>query len=160
MNFCKKENVKRLLFLATIVILLAVSCVTTSELNQIYDDSIPLEYSSRICTFNAGEIIGYNGAPVNWKQVQSKKKMIQIPAGKTLLEWNISSQNGPIYYHGKNILFQYDFKPMKQYHFLAQTPNGIPGFHIYESNFGEVFSWDNHIGHVPFLNTDSGIKLD
>jgi hypothetical protein len=149
----------RLVFIIFIV-LLASSCVS-AKAGIVYDESIPLERTAWLLTGNAGTIIGYNGAQVNWTV---KRDAIQIPAGDTLLEFNIDSESAYMHFTGKNILFRYTFEPQKQYILVAgydpypaagQTAE--MGFKIYVYEFGKVISVisaKDYLGFAPFLNVD------
>jgi hypothetical protein len=141
-------------FLWVILPLLILSCTTSAGL--IYDESIPLEKSTWIGTQNLGTVTGYNGITVNWKQ-ETGAKMIQIPAGETLLEVDVNSAIGNTRYTGKGFLFRYNFQPGKQYLFMAgrDKESDDLGFHIYAWDIGErigTYSEKNYDAFSPFLN--------
>ena len=139
-----------------------ISCAVTPKVKQIFDESIPLEKTTRISAGNAGEIIGYNGIVVSWKNEGSiVPTMIQIPAGDTLLEWNVQSRNGNIIYSGKNLLFRFNFQAQKQYIFLASRVDGKEGFKVYVYDFEEkipsnMYKDEYFVGHVQFLDSPWG----
>jgi len=143
------------------ILFLAVftGCAMTPKVNHIVDDSIPLERSAWISPLNAGIIIGYNGIPVSWRVWGTSAGMIQIPAGDTLLEWNVDSASGNTIYRGSNILFRFNFQPNMQYLFLAGREDGRSGFNVYIFDLGEKIPGNpyvsqNRLGFFPFLNTE------
>ena len=139
------------------VITFLTSCAT-GNVSYVFDENLPLEATSRISPSTTGEIIGYNGIPVNWKSRIMAVDMIEIPAGDTILEWNISASSGNYHYTGKNILFRYNFLPMKQYFFQVNQVNGSFGLRIYEFSYDEKIriSRDNYVGFFPFLTEQTG----
>ena len=150
----KKKNVGLYIFILVILL----SCAITPKTTHVYDESIPLEQSALISAGNAGEIIGYNGVTVKWKNNSlAVPSMIQILAGDTLLEWNITSTDFNIRYEGKNILFRYNFQRKKQYLFLVNFEENVYGFRVYAYNFEEkipsnIYNKEHFVGFVPFLN--------
>jgi len=91
---------KKLLLFASISFFLFLSCSTSVGI--VFDDSIPIEKSSEICTY-AGTITGYNGIAVSWKP--SLSNSVQIPAGDTIFEFDINAQWGGTIYKGiRNII--------------------------------------------------------
>jgi hypothetical protein len=140
---------KGILVLAGLSILLFFSCKTTAGI--VFDDSVPLEQSAWIeCSI--GTITGYNGIAVNWEQ--DSGKMVQIPAGDTLLEWNVSTRSGNTNYSGKDMLLRYDFQAQKQYFFIFKlASNGTYGVNIFTCDFGKMVNlYRDHFEFVPFLN--------
>ena len=143
-----------------LVIAILFSCSVTPKVKQIYDESLLLEQTSRISAGNAGTIISYNGITVNWKNKNLiLPDMIQIQAGDTLLEWNIESRWYDTVYTGKNILFRYNFQPMKQYLFIVGKNEDKWGFNIFAYDFDEkipsnMYNEEHFVGFVSFLNTD------
>ena len=138
------------------------SCSSISKVTQTFDESVPIEKSSWISPLLAGDIIGYNGIPVSWKNKAFSLQIIQIPAGDTLLEWNIEGGG----YIGKNILFRFDFLPQKQYFFRPRQEDGVYGFNVYVYEFdekipnvGEPQNMKHLLGFFPFLNTNQGTIL-
>ena len=129
-----------------------------------YDESIPVEKSAMVFQ-NVGDIIVYNGINVNWKQYKMTRG-VQIPAGDTLLEWNIQSND----ILGKNILFRYNFQPNKQYTFWVCFRNEdhedenfsykIYGLQVFAYDFGHKITYSDFgnekylVGFVPFLNVE------
>jgi len=160
---------KAVVFLLCINILLLVSCITNPKARIIFDDSIPLEKTAWICPGNVGAITGYNEIEVNWKpSAYSYNYFIQIPAGNTLLEWDINSNLGNTIYRASNILFRFNFLPGKQYYLVfgrdpeaKEAGTGALGIKVYMYNIGESINgssseMDKHFyGFAPFLNIDS-----
>jgi len=146
---------KGILVLAGLSILLFFSCKTTAGI--VFDDSVPLEQSAQIfCSI--GTITGYNGIAVNWEQ--GSGKIVQIPAGDTLLEWNISTRYGNTNYSGKDMLLRYNFQPQKRYYFrFNPDSNGIYGVNIFTCDIGEMPNVNSaHFEFVPFLNAQGNQK--
>ena len=143
-----------------LIFTLFAGCAATPRVNHVVDDSIPLERSAWINPYNAGTIIGYNGIPVNWRPTGGvSANFIQIPAGDTLLEWNINSYYSGVNYTGNNILFRFNFRPQQQYVFLPVRLDGKSGFRVYAWDIGEkipsgVYKADHYVGFFPFLNVD------
>jgi hypothetical protein len=149
---------KKLLLLTGISVLLILSC--TMSVGMVFDDSVPEEQSTYISS-SVGEIIGYNGISVKWKQ---GFKAVQIPAGDTLLEWNIDAPRygSSARYTGKNLLMRYNFEPQKWYYFIYDIKNGAPGLNVYVYAAGEkveaavLNNWSvydaHYVGFAPFLN--------
>ncbi|MDR2942253.1 MAG: hypothetical protein LBV17_06660 [Treponema sp.] len=102
---------KKFWILAGISALLFLSSCAMS-VGIVFDDSVPIEKSTYICTYFIGEVTAYNGIPVKWKQAI---KMVQIPAGDALLDLKLNSMSGNIRYLG-NASFKYNFQPQKQYY--------------------------------------------
>ena len=165
---------KKLLVLAGLSAFLLLSCST--NVGIVYDDSIPVEQTAWISRLGRmgpiGVITGYNGIAVNWKN-QGWYKLVQIPAGDTLLEWDIDATilvpqsyhdkaPGTNYtYQGKNMVFRYTFKPQKTYYFTIElTEDDKLGVRIHEYNFGEKLSnlEDHFVDFVPFLNVKSNTE--
>jgi hypothetical protein len=124
----------------------------------VYDESIPLEQSTWIGNQNLGMVTGYNGITVEWKQ-EMGARMIQIPAGETLLEVNLNSTVGNTRYTGKGLVFQYNFKAGKQYLFMAgnDKESGDFGLRVYVWEIGEkigTYKTENLEGFTPFLNAE------
>jgi hypothetical protein len=162
----KIKKINKLPLLFCLAALLTVSCAMTPKAKIIYDESIVVEKTAWICPTNIGAIIGYNGMEVNWKfNPFSFSTFIQIPAGNTLLEWNIDSSQGNMIYRADNILMRYNFLPGKQYLFLLgrdpSNENGNLGLKVYMYNIGERIGatyseMDKHYqGFAPFLNVDN-----
>jgi len=156
------KNMKHLLFFICISTLLMTSCATKAEI--IFDDSIAVEKTAWICPGNVGTIISYNEIEVNWKG----SKFIQIPAGNTLLEWNIYSSIGNTTYRAENILSRYNFLPGKQYYFIfgrdpeaKEEGTGVLGIKVYVYDIGETINRNTsemkkHFdGFAPFLNLNA-----
>ena len=154
---------KKELVLFGLCFIIFSSCAHLEKATQTFDESVPMENSSWICPRGGGEIIGYNGIPVSWKiPFFGAVPVIQIPAGDTLLEWNID--NG--YYKGKNILFRFNFQPQKQYYFDAGKEDEAYGLYVFEWDCNEKLpwlkgGWDKRglLGFFPFLNTNQGTIL-
>jgi hypothetical protein len=149
--------VKRLfLCVPVLAAMLVFSCSTSAGI--VYDESIPLDETSWININNLGTITGYNGIAVNWKLRGSK--MVQIPAGNTLLEVDVYSQLGNTIYQGKGMLFAYNFQPEKQYFISVgrEEESKVLGIRVYAYDFGEKLSagqsaYEAHFENfVPFLN--------
>ena len=147
----------RYLFLCLVVLLFA-SCSSGPEVKTIYDESIPPENISWISTTFQGTIVEYNNISVNWEK-GGLNDMIQIPAGDSLLKWNIDARNLYRRWTGTGILFQYTFSPQKQYIFLLNNKDKKDGFDVWCYNIGEKMKTNpkrsdkNHyLGFTPFLN--------
>jgi hypothetical protein len=152
---------KRQLLWAIILPLLVLSC--TTSLGFVYDEAVPFEKSAWLSNASLGTITGYNGITVNWKQ-EMGAKMIQIPAGETLLEVDLNSLGTT----GKGLLFQFDFQAGKQYCFIAgrDKETDDAGLRVYAWNMGEkltTYSDKNLVAFVPFLNvagnTGTGVTV-
>ena len=131
------------------------SCAVSSKITFVFDESIPVERSSFISAGNAGEIIGFNGIPVNWRHRGLRPDMIQIPAGNTVLEWNVYSQVGYTIYSASNAFFRYNFQPQKQYFFIAGRQDFRLGFYVYVLDYGEkvptdIYTTKYFVAFVPF----------
>jgi len=170
------KNIKKIsifLFFVMIVYLFS-SCALTPKVKGQFDESVPVESSAWLSTRNAGRIIGYNGIPVNWRAgiiFGYGTRMYQIPAGETLLEWNVSSELRGLQmrYSGKNAFIRFNFQPQKQYFFLigwdvVRVDDKLQrkfGFRIYAYDVGEkipndrllikLYSADHFVGFAPFL---------
>jgi len=149
--------------------LLTASCIITPKTRVVYDESIAVEKTSWICPGNIGAIIGYNGIEVNWKFNALDFSFIQIPAGNTLLEWDVNTTQGTMIFKGSNVLFRYNFLPGKQYLFLLgrdpnanDSENGSLGLMVYMYNIGERVDGSyrgmekHYYGFAPFLNVNTG----
>jgi len=101
---------KKLLVLVGMSVLLFFSCAT--KVGIVFDDSVPLEQTTQIYTYNIGSVTAYNGVAVGWKQ-KVTMETIQIPAGETQLVWDIKTTSGNTNYTGKNMVFVYNFQPGK-----------------------------------------------
>jgi hypothetical protein len=152
---------KKLLILAGISVLLLLSCSVLKGI--IFDNSIPKEQSTEIINW-IGTITGYNGITVEWNKTNLTP--VQIPAGDTLLEFDLNARKFNILYFGKGWLFRYNFQPQKVYvlDFSPRQENNkdILGVNIYTFNVGEKIplSLDkmkaNFTAFVPFLNNPKG----
>jgi len=145
---------KKLLITIGIAALLAVSCVSSTA-GTVYNDSVPPEQSSYI-TPTVGTVIGYNGITVHWKGMSN---MIQIPAGDTLLEWDIDFTDGYIHYTGNGgLLTRYNFLPQKKYHFYVAMVDDKAGLRVYMYDYEEKIrpsmkDMETHyVNFIPFLN--------
>lgn len=166
--FTTKNNNKKLLFLVCITTLLLTFCITNPKAKIIFDDSIPKEKTAWICPVNVGTITEYNEIRVDWKNNAFSFSFIQIPAGNTLLEWDINANIGNTNYRADNILFRYNFLAGKQYLlYFGRDPNPIEGetgafgIKLYMYDMGETISgssseMDKHFsGFAPFLNLNT-----
>ena len=151
---------KVMLFFSSVFLFVLFSCLSTSSVIAEYDESIPLEKTARLCTTRQGVIVGYNGIGVNWET--KGNEMIQIPAGDTLLEWNLNAHSSGYYFQGDGILFRYNFQPQKQYLFLVAQKEKVWGFNIWSYDFNEktpsritTSAIDHLIDFAPFLNVSS-----
>lgn len=158
---------KKLLIVICIASLLFSSCLTTN----IFDDSISEEKTARINIERIGNVTEYNAIPVSWNR-QFKTVLYQIPAGDTLLQFDVDAQLS-VYYGAngstsRNILringalFKYNFQPQKVYVLYAGVKNGVSGINVYAWNYGEKMSGtpaqiETHfLAFVPFLNVSQG----
>ena len=154
---------KKQFALITIVVFLLASCVSNT-VRTVYDDSVPAEESALINTY-VGKITSYNGVPVDWKS--SVSGFIRIPAGETVLVWDIDATNAFTTYRGKNMIFAYYFKPQKKYFFWFSWDDddeNIYGLRVNEYEPEETVRQGNLNDHfvefVPFLNNrTAGQKL-
>jgi hypothetical protein len=164
----RSKNMKKLLLLFCITSLLLASCVIMPKARIVYDKSIAVEKTAWICPENVGTITGYNGIEVKWKFSPLSFGFIQIPAGNTLLEWELDASVRGSIYRGDNILFRYNFLPGKQYFFVVsrdpQAKEGEPsrlGLKIYMYNIGESINGTeremekHYYGFAPFLNIET-----
>ena len=141
---------KKLFFCVAILVLLISSC-TVTQAGIVFDESIPLEQTSWLSTGHLGTVVSYNGIAVKW----SSTKVVQIPAGDTLLELNVSSRGGNVIIKINRALFRYSFQPEKHYSFLLGMDNDEYGVSVYAWNFGETMStYDSKhfVEFVQFLN--------
>jgi len=133
------------------------SCSSTPKVGTVFNESVPELNSALITTYNTGVITSYNGIAVNWES-SGAGDMIQIPAGETVLEWNINSTRGAVIYKGNGMIFKYNFQPHKQYVFTVTRKEGKSGFNVYLYDFGEEIKWSNDdlesrlVAFVPFEN--------
>jgi hypothetical protein len=127
-------KMKKLFILACISVLLFFSCVVTSKIGIVFDDSIPIEKSSEIVTYS-GVIKGYNGISVDWKPSMSNS--VQIPAGDTILEFEIASSIGNTIYRGSGWFFKYNFLPNKKYILWFNVKDELWGMNVYTYEIGE-----------------------
>jgi len=154
---------KKYLLLIGILSLLFSSCWTWSV--RVFDDSTPEEKTARLFPYDVGTVTEYNGITVNWKKSYSlDDKLIQIPAGETLLQFDVNSRlyfsNYSFTVRGENILFRYNFQPQKTYvfHLVFHSNSGIYGLNVYAYNYGESMrdlrrpSRRRLVEFVPFLN--------
>ncbi|MCL2067326.1 MAG: hypothetical protein FWG99_07665 [Treponema sp.] len=139
-----------------------LSCTTSAKI--VYDDTVPLESTSWLSLYNVGTVIAYNGMGVNWKL--GATKMLQIPAGDTILEVDLNSMRRGTTYGDNIMLFAYVFEPQKQYFFELNRSMSTRGLNIYKYDFGEKIpvSYKKHKEHyfefVPFLNAPGRIILN
>jgi len=163
------KRMKKLFLLICLAALLTASCVVTPNAKIVYDESVAVEKTAWISPAGIGSIIGYNGIKVDWKFNPFSISFIQIPAGNTLLEWDINASQGNTVYKASNILFSYNFLPGKQYLFtLGRDPkaneSGSLGLKVYMYNIGErvVGGYremeQHYYGFAPFLNVESRRK--
>jgi hypothetical protein len=165
----KKKNMKKLFLLFCTTALLLASCLVTPKARVVYDESISVEKTAWICPVTIGTITGYNGIEVKWKLNPFSYNFVQIPAGDTLLEWDIDTSQGNNIYRASNVLFRYNFLQGKQYIFFigrgARTENnerGSLGLLVYMYNIGEkINAIDSELkkhyhGFAPFLNISTG----
>ena len=152
----EKKLTKKLFVLIGLSAFLILSCAGGPGI--VFDDSIPEEETSSICA-SVGNITSYNGIMVEWKK--DFHRVIQVPAGDTLLEWDIIYALGyrtNTYYSGKNMLFVYNFQPQKKYTFVFDIKEGQNGLNVYIQNTDERIDYsysglDKHfVTFVPFLN--------
>ena len=154
---------KNLFILSSILIVLILSCTALPKTGFAFDDSIPEEKTARLSTDGLGKIIGYNGITVNWETRGTK--FLQIPAGNTLLEWDIYTRVANTMYTGKNMKFQYNFLPQKNYIFMLRYSDGKYGLTVYEFDYEEKIKagwkfFNAHLaGFVPFLNQNEQVIL-
>jgi len=157
MYYFKGTIMKKLWVLAGSV-LLFFSCST--GVGTVFDDSIPVEQTAQIYTYRVGSITAYNGITVNW-QLKISAKSIQIPAGDTLLVWDVMGDRGYTRYRGKNLEFRYNFQPQKKYYLLLNDKYDEAegtvtyGIDVYTYEINEKIT--NNTGphfteFVPFLN--------
>jgi len=154
---------KKAFFIGLVLItgLFILSCTTTTSI--IHDESVAPEQSSWVGTDNAGVIVGYNGIAVNWKARMGKT--IQIPAGNTLLEWDIEGGNplGNTIYKAKGALFLYNFQPQKKYYFIPTRLDDKYGFHVYSYDADQklpmnMYKEEYHEGFHKFLYDEDQSK--
>jgi len=143
---------KKFFILACISVLLFFSCVVTSKIGIVFDDSVPLEKSSEIVTYS-GIIKGYNGISVDWKPAMSNS--LQIPAGDTIFEFEVSSSLGNTIYRGSGWFFRYNFLPNKKYFLWFNVKDELWGMNVYTFEIGEKIpvGMEPYLtAFVPFLN--------
>ena len=149
---------KKIFILTGISAFLILSCVGSPGI--VFDDSVPTEQTAWFYSSNIGKITGYNGIAVDWKPRAAE--FVQIPAGDTLLELDVDTVSGNYNYKGKDMAFNFGFKPMKKYMFLFQSKDGVYGLNVYAYDFEEKITStrsdnDTHfVAFVPFLNAKSG----
>jgi hypothetical protein len=137
---------KSKLFIIGVVVLLISSCATETRATIVYDELIALEETAWISTYNMGTIVKYNGEEVNWP-ASKKDELIQIPAGDTLLEWDIHSTIDNKYWSGKAVI-RYNFQPQKQYYFFPGNYHFKTAIYliIYDygkKTYGQGGQWDD-----------------
>ena len=153
---------RTILVVIGILVLLMASCAITPKLVGIFNEDIPESESAWITPAGTGKVISYNGIPVDWNWKGLSFTMYQIPAGNTILEWDIDSRD----IIGKGIIFQYNFLPGKQYHFYPSWKDGNYGFWVFEDDFrtkippnvmftSGAVDTKKSIGFFPFLNTNN-----
>ena len=149
---------KKLFILFGLSVFLVSSCVILGSPKIIFDDSIPVEETSWLWTDNVGKIIGYNGIEVNWQLFGAN--MVQIPAGKTVLEWEINALSGNTRYRGKNMLFAYNFQPSTKYYISFKNNDGVYGLSLFAYELEEPLRdiSDHFVEFVPFLNNQGNQK--
>ena len=92
--------------------------------------------------------------------------MIQIPAGDTLLEWNIKAETFAGSYRGNGLLYRYSFEPEKQYFFYLAEVNGAYGLTVYAYDYDVTITARQHLHRdyyvefVPFVNIQKNIQLN
>jgi hypothetical protein len=143
-----EEIMKIKLFIVVIIILLISSCSTVTRATVIYDESIDLEETAWISTYNMGMIVKFNGEEVNWPS-SKKDEFIQIPAGDTLLEWVVSSYVGDRHWRGKASM-RYNFQPQKQYYFFPGHYHFKNAIYLViyeygEKTHGQGAGWDDYV---------------
>jgi hypothetical protein len=163
---------KKILLLIGIASLLFSSCLSTST--SIFDDSILEEKTTRIMTNNIGDVNEYNGIPVNWKQKFAKNTLYQIPAGDTLLEFDVEAEiSYKSYISIKGASLKYNFQPQKEYWFSISRKNNLWGIDLYAWDYGDknsgkqtyrsitVLDYDeaNFVEFVPFNNLSNQKKV-
>jgi len=148
-------------------VLLLFSCVLTTKVGTVFDDSVPAEQSAEICFYKANTIATYNGITVDWKQKGSET--IQIPAGETQLVWgDFEAYWGNSIYRAKNMVFVYTFQPQKKYYFLSwveinkEGDQKTAGMKVYTYDPKDKITLGNMDAHftgfVPFVNQPSSQK--
>jgi hypothetical protein len=146
---------KTLVFgLSLCFVLLLGSCVTTSE-KAVFDESVLIEDSAWIME-RVGKIVNYNGIPVDW--TLGTTGMARIPAGDTILEWNINYSTGLATFRGDGLIMRYNFLPSFCYTFMVSEKNNQYGLNVYAFEFDEKLpiTWnayeEHFVGFAPFLN--------
>ncbi len=155
---------RKIFVLCVTCILFVLSC-TISE-KAVFDESVPIEDSAWVTQGGVGKIVGYNGISVDWNLGMTG--MARIPAGDTVLEWNIDGTvtNTARPVKGEGILFRYNFHPQKKYFFRIMRKNNAYGLDVHSYNFDEEVSllsneeFEMHfVDFVPFLNVESGTTV-
>jgi hypothetical protein len=162
---------KKKFIIFAVLILMMSSCVTTFKVKTVFDESVSIEKSALLSTYQAGDIIGYNGIPVKWKL--GYNQLVQIPAGDALLEWNILMYDGQTRTKGNNILTRCHFEPNKQYiiyggykiedHEDPKLSYMTYGLYIYAYEASQkkiAFPYsvrDHFVAFVPFLNVNRSV---
>ena len=156
---------KNKLYFVIFIIILLSACVSSANVSKIFDESLPIEKTSRLSTRHIGNVVGYNGIKVDWET--NGYDMIQIPAGDTLLEWNLNVRTANVRFVGNGIKFRYNFQPQKQYLFLVSVKNKEWGFNIWGYDYNEKIpslitdsAKNNFIEFIPFLNFDNRLILN
>ena len=149
---------KKLFVLISLSAFLILSCVILGSPKIIFDDSVPVEESSWFWMDNVGKITGYNGINVNWQLFGAN--LLQIPAGNTVLEWEINALSGNTRYRGKNMIFAYNFQPGTKYYISFKANDGVYGLNLYAYEFEEPLRdiADHFVEFVPFLNNQGNQK--
>lgn len=139
--------------------LLFSSCSTSSLKKYVFDDSAPIEQSTEIQIWNVGKTTGYNGIPVSWEASGIYVVyIITIPAGDTLLEFDVKSYGG-VTSISKGMLFRYNFLPTNKYSIRFAREEGIIGLRVFtfekteELTIKDLDKSDPHFtAFVPFIN--------
>jgi len=147
-------------------VLLFFSCVLTTKVGTVFDDSVPAEQSAEICFYKTNTISAYNGITVNWKPKTTET--IQIPAGETQLIWgDYEAYWGNTIYRGKNMVFVYNFQPRKKYYLMSwveisKEDEPKYGMKVYtydpEEKIKVINNDDYFTGFVPFVNQPGSQK--
>jgi len=150
-----KETIfmKKISFSLYVIIIACItfSCVITTKVGTVFDDSIPAEQSAEICFYLPNTIATYNGITVNWKQ--NVMETIQIPAGETQLVWgDFEAYVGNTIYRAKNInrVFVYNFQPRKKYVLMSWVEINKEG----DQKYGMKVSTYDPEDKIKFRYTD------